>query len=264
MAAFHERQVVQMLLVRAAEEKAPAVLGAEHIATATAAALDARSDVEILEKRTSYLYLRLPPPLRSLAHAALLPEDVVGACLALAVLAGLLSNYIGPSGYIHVAYNPLGVLLAWNLAVLSLPAWRRLGGAGAGRVETLAAPPEPEPAGGNDAGAAPAVEEAPSGRATKAAQRSAYNWVLTRLYLRWRAWWARSEGARVSVEGASSIAAAFLHSYHRLAAPILAARVTTLLHVGAIGILVGAVAGTYLRGLFFEYNAVWRSTFLVE
>ena len=34
--------------------------------------------------------------------------------------------------------------------------------------------------------------------------------------------------------------------------------------MGAISVLLGALAGTYLRGFFFEYNAIWRSTFLTE
>jgi hypothetical protein len=35
-----------------------------------------------------------------------------------------------------------------------------------------------------------------------------------------------------------------------------------LLHLGAIGLALGAIAGMYVRGLFFAYDVVWRSTFL--
>ena len=245
-----------MLLVRAAEEHAPGVLGPEQVATATAAALDARSDVEILEKRTAYLYLRLPRALRSLARAALLPEDVVAGCLALTAAAGMLSNYMGPSGHIHVAYNPLTVLLGWNVAVLGLLAARRLGRRGRDRDAPAIVSEAPAPPIG-----AATTDPAP---VHEAARPRPSNWLMARLYLRWRAWWAAWDGARASVEGAGQVSTAFLQSYHRLASSTLAARAETLLHVGAIGILVGALAGTYLRGLFFEYNAVWRSTFLTD
>jgi len=42
------------------------------------------------------------------------------------------------------------------------------------------------------------------------------------------------------------------------------ARIEGLIHVAAIGLAAGGLVGTYVRGLFFEYNAVWRSTFIVE
>lgn len=259
MAVFHERDVIQMLLVRAAEEEQPVILGPEHIATATAAALDAGSDAELLQKRTSYLYLRLPRSLRSLAHAALLPEDMVFACLALAAVAGLLSNYVGPSGSIHVAYNPLTILLAWNVVVLGaralgLPRRRRRDPAAPPRVEP------PGPSAGDAAGAVAEGTAAPVPRERRSSRRRAG--VLSRLYVRVRTWWAAIEGARGDVEGAGRVTTAFLQSYHRVAFPIVGARLEVLLHVGAIGILAGALVGTYLRGLFFEYDAVWRSTFL--
>ncbi len=267
MAAFPERDVIQMLLVRAAEEEQPAILGPERLATATAAALDAESDAELLQKRTAYLYLRLPRSLRNLAHAALLPEDMAFACLALATLAGLLSNYVGPSGSIHVAYNPLTILLAWNVAVLALRGFRLVRGRGAREASQPRidgpAPSAATPSGGDAApsgGDAAATVEAGVVPDRAASRRRAG--LLSRFYVRARAWWAAFEGVRGDVEGAGRVTTAFLQSYHRVAFAIVSARLEVLLHVSAIGILAGALAGTYLRGLFFEYDAVWRSTFL--
>lgn len=260
-----------MLLVRAVEEQGPGVLGPEQIATATAAALEAQSDVEILEKRTAFLYLKLPSALRSLAHTALLPEDAVVACLLLSALVGILSNYVGPTGQIHVAYNPLTVLLAWNVVVLGVMGLRRLarrGGATGGDTiedDAQAAAADSGTAAARRAGqtsAAGPVEEPRRDRRARRSRRS--NWLMARLYLRWRSWWAAWDGARASVQGAGAIATAFLESYQRLASSILSARIDMLLQVGALGLLLGALSGTYLRGLFFEYNAVWRSTFLTD
>lgn len=47
-----------------------------------------------------------------------------------------------------------------------------------------------------------------------------------------------------------------------LAAPATAARVATLLHVGAAAIALGLIAGMYLRGLVFDFRAGWQSTFV--
>ena len=36
------------------------------------------------------------------------------------------------------------------------------------------------------------------------------------------------------------------------------------LHICAIGIAIGAIAGIYIRGLFLDYNVIWRSTFIKD
>ena len=228
MKGLHERQVVQFLLVRAAEEKSPALFPPEVISDAALSALDARDDLELLDKRSAYLLLRLPRTLKALAHAALLPEDRIGPWVALAVLAGMLSNYLGPSGQVHIAYNPLTFLLAWNITVFSALAWRRV---------------RRKPAVSSVGVARPLVVEA---------------------YERWIAFRARQAGGREHLPDAAGVATAFTRSYWNAAAPVLLARLQTLVHLAAIGVLAGALVGTYLRGLFFEYNAVWRSTFLTE
>ena len=257
-----ERQVVQLLLVRATEEHSPPVFSGEEVAAATAAALRAHDELDLLEKRSAYLYLRLPAGLRSLARAALLPEDLIGVVLGLAMIAGMLSNYLGPSGSIHVAYNPLSVLLLWNLAVLSGLGWRRIrhSGGSTSAARSQVAPPVVD-RGAAEANATPRVETMRD--ESRHASRNGGG-RMVRLYLRWRVWLAKVDGARASVQGAGAIASEFLQSYRVAAEPILAARVATLLHVGAIGMLGGALVGTYLRGMFFDYNAVWRSTFLVD
>jgi hypothetical protein len=92
MTRLHERQVVQLLLVRAVEENAPALFAPDVLSEAALAAIDARDEVELLEKRTAYLFLRLPKAMKSWAHVALLPEDWLGSWLLIAVLVGMLSN----------------------------------------------------------------------------------------------------------------------------------------------------------------------------
>ncbi|HYC55501.1 MAG TPA: hypothetical protein VEL28_11265 [Candidatus Binatia bacterium] len=126
MTILHERDLLALLLVRAVEEHAPSYFSPEVQSEAALAAIDAASDVELLEKRTSYLFLRLPRSVRAWARIALLPEDSVGGVILGAFLLGALSNYLGPVGQIHVAYNPLGFLIVWNLGVYAVLAARRL------------------------------------------------------------------------------------------------------------------------------------------
>ena len=47
-----------------------------------------------------------------------------------------------------------------------------------------------------------------------------------------------------------------------LVAPLVGARLRLALHVGAAMLVLGAVAGMYVRGLTFEYRATWESTFV--
>lgn len=61
---------------------------------------------------------------------------------------------------------------------------------------------------------------------------------------------------------ASPPLALFVAEWTRACAPLVAARVGRVLHVAAIALALGLLAGMYLRGLAFEYRAGWESTFL--
>jgi hypothetical protein len=54
----------------------------------------------------------------------------------------------------------------------------------------------------------------------------------------------------------------FWSHWTALAGPALELNARRALHWIAFGLAAGAVAGMYVRGLFFEYNIVWRSTFI--
>ena len=51
---------------------------------------------------------------------------------------------------------------------------------------------------------------------------------------------------------------AFWISYKEVAGTALIFRFKNLMNIGAIGLLIGALAGVYLRGLFFNYNMIWQ------
>ncbi|MGE0356976.1 MAG: DUF2868 domain-containing protein [Burkholderiales bacterium] len=54
----------------------------------------------------------------------------------------------------------------------------------------------------------------------------------------------------------------FALDWTRRSAPLVAARAARVLHLCAVLLAAGAMAGMYLRGLAFEYRAGWESTFL--
>ncbi len=56
--------------------------------------------------------------------------------------------------------------------------------------------------------------------------------------------------------------AQFAGEWSVVSAPVYAARVARLLHLAAAGFAVGIVCGLYVRGIAFEYQVTWESTFL--
>ena len=59
-----------------------------------------------------------------------------------------------------------------------------------------------------------------------------------------------------------AVARRFLVLGHAVAGDRAVLAVRRTLHLGAIALCLGALAGTYVRGIFLEYAVVWRSTFL--
>lgn len=223
LSRWQERNLATVLLVRCVEEHEPAYFSPEALSAAALAAANARDDLELIEKRSAYLFLRLPPALKAWARIGLLPESSLGAVILASFLIGALSNFLGPSGLVHVVYNPLVFLIAWNLVAYGFFAWRALD--------------------------------------TKQGRRSGVVRLLVRdLWSAWNRWAHRLPAGRL--QHADRIAATFRDRYWDAAGPVVLARIEWLIHVAAIGLLLGAVSGTYVRGLFLEYNAVWRSTFL--
>jgi hypothetical protein len=218
-------QVAEILLVQAAEEMQPAALSPEARIDALEAAGDLDEERAWFARRARHLldhelssYL---PLLR--ARDAFVPS--LGWNLLLPGLLGLASNALGPHQQIHVLYNPIVFLVAWNLAtylVLAVLALRR---------ET------------RSTGWAIPLLRRGAGRLWLHAVRS-------------------STAARGEAGAAVAVGARFLELWQGAARPWFALRARRIVHVAALGLGLGAILGMYVRGLFFEYEMVWRSTFV--
>lgn len=222
---WQERNLATVLLIRSVEEHDPAFFSPEALSAAALAAANAGDDLELIEKRSAYLFLRLPASLKAWARIGLLPESSLGAVVLASFLIGALSNFLGPSGLVHVVYNPLVFLIAWNIAAYAFFAWRAFG--------------------------------------ARASRHPGVVRLLVRdLWSAWNRWANRLPPGQL--QNAERIAASFRQRYWDAAGPVVLARIEWLIHLAAICLLLGAVSGTYVRGLFLEYNAVWRSTFLTD
>ncbi len=259
-ARFNERDALQLLLVKAVEEEQPTAFGPATLAGAMLAAQNAESDSALLEKRAAVLFFHLPKPLKSLDWIALLPENWLALSFLVAFLAGIASNYIGSTGQIHVAYNPTVLLLLWNLGVYTVLLWSSLFTAKESQsVKTKSYLNERAAEAGL---AADAHGEQIRARWSPVPRGARY--LIPGLWAACNRWYLGFQARRAGVKNAGRVLENFFVSYLRVARPVFIARAKFFLHFGAIGLTLGAIAGIYLRGLFFEYRAVWRSTFITE
>ena len=250
-----EAELVRVLMVRAAEE-------AEHPAVpqsirdeAGRGAIGARGDAPRIVNRAALLFARLPAALRGLALSTTRREPALPLVALAGFAIGLASNYLDPSGTVHVLYNPLMLLLLWNLGVFASMAVRRLLRRGA---TTPTRPPTAQPA-------RPAPgERSEEPEAAASLPGGVVRWVALRL-------WAGLLRLRSSVAGSLADARATADAASRFLAlrfghldDVIVRRLALVLHAGALAVMLGALAGTYLRGLVLDYRVVWRSTFLTE
>jgi hypothetical protein len=241
---MHARALQSVLLVRAIEESDRSgdllPLADREEATRTAA----RSAPEIRESLTGTTLSR--PAERFLAERArLLRERVLArspilanvlslaggssrmarVVLVVAFAVGVALSALDGSRRINILAFPLIGLVAWNLLVylVLLFAWLR-----------------PRAA---------KLEAAPG---------------ISRLYERWIRW--RTEGLlrRSSLFNAPLAASLrrFTADWVSVGQPILVLRAKRLLHLSAVLVAVGLIAGLYVRGVVLRYDAGWESTFL--
>jgi len=176
----------------------------------------------------------------------------LGWILPAAFLLGLLGNYLGPTRKIHVLYNPIGLLVLWNLGVyaallvLSLRGGRARSPARPAAAELPTRPPDVTP---------PVTRpRRRSGVLERALLAGLRRHVVSVQTAAWNVW----SGVRT----ASELVRAFVTNWFAAMRPALGHAAHGTLHLGAIGIALGAVAGMYVRGLFLDYAMIWRSTFL--
>lgn len=216
--------------------------GDRQEATEAARAVGGSDDAQAAV-RAEHLLARLDasvPALAAVRRATRLPAGMVVPVAGVAFVLGALSNALGPERHVNVLSFPLLGILAWNLIVYASLAVVALGGAAGRRARAR-----------GDAAAASAGVAAWRGTLGALASRVAEH-SLRRVRL--------PDAPRASV--ATRALRAYWQTWSPLAAPLVGARLRLALHVGAAMLVLGAVAGMYVRGLTFEYRATWESTFV--
>jgi hypothetical protein len=228
-----ETEARTVLLVRAVEETDPegVLLSPRTRAAASRRAIDEAPDAHDdthLRRRAALLrddLVREAPALERFLQPRRVRTPLVLAVLVVAVVLGAASNLLGPERRVSVLAFPLAGILGWNLLVYAALIARTMARA----VARL------------------------RGRPRRASRLAAVG--------RWLEGGGRLERGAPS-RAATAAAARFQRLWLVTAAPLLAARARTVLHLAAAATAAGAVAGMYVSGVALEYRATWESTWL--
>lgn len=252
MATLMEHEgVTKVLLVRAVEETRPTRIPPEALLEAHLAAGDPAEGAPWIARRAAYL---IEHHLGSYSITVPRPETALRAqwwLILLSALIGLASNYLGPSAKIHVLWNPILILIAWNVGIYALLAF----------VAVIRRTRSDNPVVSD-------VTRRPATRRTRSRQRSrpAYRpgFLQRRFFGPALSWLLGATQAATNASDAKAVGARFVALWWPLIRPKIHLSLRRALHLCAIGVAVGAVCGMYVRGLFFSYDVIWQSTFIKD
>lgn len=251
-----EQELSQVLLVRSVEEQEPGLFSPEILLEALRVAGDAEDDQSLAAKRSGYLFSSLPQQIREIARRPSIPRKWTTVLFIAVFFLGLAFNYLGPAGPVHIVYNPLVLLLIWNLAVFLFFLLRRLF-AGKNRPPVpalLVGPP--------DAARAAEQSDVQAVPVRRSFPFSPLSWLVRKLWFSLHQRMAKRKQDAKSISSYFKIASSYGEHWWDSHHGLVVARAVRIVHLLAIVLVTGALAGVYLRGLFSEYNVVWKSTFI--
>ena len=210
-------------------------------------------------------YLDLPHKFQIIAQFVD-PTILIPIICVFAFIIGLGANYLSPTGKIHVLYNPIVLLILWNIIVYSFlifssihrysPFRNNLFNKLHSRLyrQKSEVDSHQEDLLGYDK---------PHGLSWF--EQFLYNSIMPlqiRIISLFRASKKRLHKIKEQTANYTDVVNTFMEDWSELSNHVLAVEFKRLFHVGSIVLTLGAFFGIYLRGLFVEYNVIWTSTFI--
>jgi len=264
-----ESHAATILLVRSIESQAEGTFSASTLAEALKAAAKANDGPAWILRRATYLLTQVPSYFRIILKSV----DPIGrstyVIFLLTFAVGILSNHLSPTGKIHVLFNPVIGLVGWNLFIYFLLAARATRSLALHKRRPAGVGHRREPS--TSLRAAQPGRGSPTGE-TQQSRLFSLPWPLgwlggqrlEGLCAWWFGWSERLKKGREGLADARTVGTEFLRLWGQAAPDLTRLRVERVFHIGSLGLTVGAIAGMYIRGLFLEYNVVWRSTFITD
>ena len=249
--ALTEDAAAKIILIRSIEEGERSFFSDALLVDAFAAARNMAPGLGWVKARAEFLFDHLSFAPQSVIHLATLPTPLTLPVCLIALVLGFATNLLGPAEKIHVVRNPVLLLVAWNLFVylvllLVLLAKRRKR--------------KPLPAPVSQSVDAKQPKNNPQGSAAEARINLPH---LAQFFMPglWH-FFLRVAANVDEKKKLADVVRRFSVNWYAVAAPLVVARWEAMLHLGALFLAIGAVAGMYFQGLFQGYQAIWSSTFI--
>ena len=249
-----EREISQILLIRSVEESDTNYFTPEVQLDSLIVSGAEENDISLIQTRAQYLFQKLPDALKEIPQALHLPlKWGVIVCTGIFSL-GIVFNYLGPGEKIHVLYNPVVLLILWNICVFV---------AFLARNFFLK-----EKAGRNNARPHFKTGRPGTSQASHAAPvrpgytSSAFLWIFRKIWFFLHQQISKRKRELTRIPLLANMTYRYLELCWDMNQQVFFSRFTRFIHVLAVCLITGALSGVYMRGLFFEYNVIWKSTFI--
>jgi hypothetical protein len=248
-----EEDAAKIVLIRSVEGCDPNFFSDSLLVDAFAEAKDIAPGLGWVRARAQFLFDHLSSAYQSVLHLVKLPTPLTLPLCSIALVVGFATNLLGPAENIHVVRNPVLLLVAWNLFVylvlflvlVTKPRNRRQASSSSAKL----------------AGAKP-----PATNRQGAVSDATINIPRLAQFLMpglWHVFHRIALGAGEKRKLAD-VVRRFSINWYAVAARLVASRWEVMLHLGALCLAIGAVAGMYFQGLFQGYQAIWSSTFITS
>jgi hypothetical protein len=248
-----EEVTAKIILIRSVEECDRHFFSGSLLTDAFSAAMNFAPGLSWVTARAQFLFDRLSPGYQSVLHLVKLQTPVTLSVCFIVLALGFAVNLLGPMEKIHVLRNPVLLLVAWNLFIYLLfflvflirlrkssrasAASSKLTGADQSAIEAKIGVLEP-----------------------KIKMRRFVTFLMSGL---WH-FFHRVDSGAAEKKKCADVASRFVRNWYAVAAPLVVARWEVTIHLGALFLAAGAVAGMYFQGLFQGYQVIWSSTFITD
>jgi hypothetical protein len=248
-----EEDAAKIVLIRSIEECDRTFFSDSLLVDAFAAAGHVAPGLGWVRARARFLFDHLSPAYQSVLHLVRLPTPWTWPVCSIALVVGFATNFLGPAAHIHIARNPVLLLVAWNLLVylvLFLVLVTKV------RRRRQAPSSFPELPGATT----------PVTHPRETASEARINIPrVAQVLMPWL--WHFVHRIALGVgdkKRVADVVRRFSVNWYAVGAHLAASRWEVMLHLGALCLAIGAVTGMYFQGLFRGYQAIWSSTFITS
>ncbi len=249
-----EKEILQVLLVRSVEESDPNYFTPDVQLDSLIVSGKEENDLVLIRMRAGYLFQKLPETLKDMPRTLHLPLKWAVILCAGVFFLGIVFNYLGPGDKIHVIYNPVVLLIVWNICVFAVFLIRHLFRKDKkGSKESPRRPETDRPDTSREGHKTPVRPDYTS---------SVSFWIFRKIWFSLHQKITKRKEDMKQVPALAKITYRYLELWWDMNQHIFYSRFTRFVHVLAVCLIAGALSGVYMRGLFFEYNVIWKSTFI--